>query len=565
MNSVLYSQSTSNDSLSTKDVRKIISHLHKTKQIFPVIIEGDSVFNIFEKANAESLSAHAKLCKKRVEALLLYDVYNSDYLAVKDSSEYLLITYKDSTIVEFSSITVGLLHANKSLITRKYIEKINNYFSDNQPDRIKNKIFEVLKLLAIYLVFLFVIIQLHKYAKKWIINNNNFFYKLTRLLRIRNVEEEQKENATEGFLKFVKWIFAIIIALYTYASLPAILDVFYFTRAKGRLMISYIVDPFLTFSYAFIDYIPTMINIAVIIFIFRIFIKLINYFFGELEEGNVKISGFYKEWASPTSKLVKLVLYAFLLTIIFPLLPGSGSDVFKGVTMFLGLLLSLGSTSVISNALSGLIMTYMRPFKIGDRIEVDLVTGIVVQKNLLITRVRTPKNVIITIPNAKVLSGHSKNYSTAAERSNLIIHVSITIGYDVDWRVVHKLLLSASKKTNGVLEKSGKESFVLQKSLDDYYVEYELNAYTSQAEKYIVIQSELNKNILDEFNNEGVEILSPHYRSNRMGDDITAHKVPVEKEIEDDIENKEESELDINEKISLRAKEIEDKKDEAKN
>ena len=549
----IYSQ----DSLSGKRVRKTIEHLQNDKEIFPVIINGDTIFNVYEKAGSKSKVAQVKRCKRRIEEILSHDFYYRDSLAISDSADFLLVTYGNKTLIEIGDKTARKINVKKATIARHYVARIGDYLDRIQPIVLKEKALEVLKKIAIYAFFLFLIIFVYKQTKRWILRNNNFIVKVFRLLRIHKLDEEDKERATNSVLKVIKWFFGFIIAFYSYLALPLILDVFYYTRASGRKMISYVVDPLTEFLNVFIDYIPTLIKLIIIIFIFRGFLKLVNYFFRELEVGNVTFNGFYKEWAQPTAKLVKLFLYAFLLTIIFPLLPGSGSDVFKGVSMFLGLILSLGSTSVISNALSGLIMTYMRPFKVGDRIEADNVIGVVVQRNLLMTRVRTPKNVIITIPNAKILTGHSKNFTTAAERSNLIIHSTITIGYDVDWRIVHKLLIAAAKKTNGLIEQSGKEAFVLQNSLDDYYVQYEINAYTAQADRYAFIKSELHKNIIDEFNNSSIEILSPKYVASRSGEEKTYHSVPKEEKPEDE----KEPELDINAKITMKMEQIEKEKE----
>ena len=560
---VFQTSSYSQDSIATAQVHKTIEKLHANKEIFPVVIQGDTIFNIYEKAAAKSKTAQVKRCEGRLKEILSHDFYHKEDLAISDSANYIVVTYEGNTVLEFSDITAKKLNRGKAIIADKYVEKLGEYFDRIQPIVLKEKAEKIVKYLALYFFFLFVIIFVYRYNKKWILKNHHFIHKVLRLIRIYRLEEEERENATNNLLKIVKWLYGFGIALYTYLALPWILNIFYATRERGERMIAYVVNPLFDFVNTFIDYFPTLIKLIVIIFIFRTFLKLVNYFFKELEAGNVNINGFYKEWATPTSKLVKLFLYAFLLTIIFPLLPGSGSDVFKGVSMFLGLILSLGSTSVISNALSGLIMTYMRPFKIGDRIEADNVIGIVVQRNLLMTRVRTPKNVIITIPNAKILTGHSKNFTTAAERSNLIIHSTITIGYDVDWRIVHELLIAATKKTNGLITQSGKEAFVLQTGLDDYYVAYEVNAYTAQADKYVSIQSELHSNILDEFNKAGVEIMSPHYRANRSGEEITVHEVPAEASDEKEVEKKEE-EMDINEKITMKMEQIEKEKEEEK-
>ncbi len=551
----------SQDTIKTDDIHQTINNLIDDNEAYPVVINNDTIFNIYESVFLSSKTEYVKTCKNRLNEILLHDIYYQDSIHIKDSLNYIQVAYSGNTIVEFSKITAGKLGASRSKIAEKYKEKIWEYLGRVQPGILWNKLWRVLIYLGIYIVSLLMLRFVFRFIKKWLTTNSDFLYKISTKLKIYRLKEEDKDRVVTNFMKLVKGVYWILIVFFTYIMVPGILKVFYFTRAIGDRMFGYILDPLLSFIHDFIAYIPTMIKIIVVLFIFRFFIKLLNYFFNEIEQGNIQISGFYKEWSTPTSNIIKIFVYAFLLVIIFPLLPGSGSEVFKGVSMFLGLILSLGSTSVISNALSGLIMTYMRPFKIGDRIEADNVIGVVVQKNLLITRVRTPKNVIITIPNAKILSGHSKNFTTAAERNNLIIHSTVTIGYDVDWRIVHKLLVAASKKTSGLITQSGKEAFVLQTSLDDYYVAYEINAYTAQADKYVTIQSNLHSNILDEFNAAGVEIISPHYRANRSGDENTVHSIPDES-----INKHEEKEsvMDINEKIAKKQEEIEKAKEEEK-
>jgi small-conductance mechanosensitive channel len=216
-----------------------------------------------------------------------------------------------------------------------------------------------------------------------------------------------------------------------------------------------------------------------------------------------------------------------MFVMIFPYLPGSDSAVFRGVSVFLGVLLSLGSSSLISNIMAGLVITYMRPYKVGDRIKIDDIIGEVVEKSLMITRINTIKNEDVTIPNSKVLTGYSVNYSTPTEKEGLIIHTTVTIGYDAPWRTVHELLLRAAELTDGVSESP--KPFVLQTSLDDFYISYQINAYIKDARGLLRIKSALHQNIQDEFNRSGVEIMSPHYRSERDGNPVT---IPQEWEIE---------------------------------
>jgi small-conductance mechanosensitive channel len=212
-------------------------------------------------------------------------------------------------------------------------------------------------------------------------------------------------------------------------------------------------------------------------------------------------------------------LYAFTLVFVFPYLPGSDSPAFKGVSIFLGVLFSLGSTSAIANIVAGIVITYMRPFIVGDRVKIGDSVGDIMEKNLLVTRMKTIKNEDITIPNATIINNHLWNYSKYANSIGIILHPTVTIGYDVPSEQVTKLLLQAAQKTKNLTREF--KPFVLQKSLGDFYVEYELNVYTKQPKKMAHFYSDLNKAILDEFNAAGVEILSPHYNAFRDGNAST--------------------------------------------
>jgi small-conductance mechanosensitive channel len=245
---------------------------------------------------------------------------------------------------------------------------------------------------------------------------------------------------------------------------------------------------------------------------------MVRYIFGEIENGKLEINGFHRDWAMPTFIIVKFLLYAFMLILIFPLLPGSDSNIFKGVSVFIGILFSLGSSSAIANMVAGLVITCMRPFKIGDKIKTGDITGTVIEKTLLVTRLRTILNEEITIPNSAILSGNTTNYSTFAE-TGIIVHVSVSIGYDVPWKKVHAALLEAASKIDIVLKDPA--PFVLQSSLDDFYVSYVLNVYISQPGLEDEVKSSMNQHIQDIFAEKEIEIMSPHYQAKREGNQST--------------------------------------------
>jgi small-conductance mechanosensitive channel len=260
---------------------------------------------------------------------------------------------------------------------------------------------------------------------------------------------------------------------------------------------------------------PKLITIIVIIIFFRYVLKGIHFLKTEIEKGNLKVTGFYADWANPTFQIVRVVIFAFMLVVIFPFLPGSDSPVFKGVSVFLGFLFTFGSAGSLSNIMSGLVLTYMRLFKIGDRVKIGDVLGDVIEKSMLVTRIRTIKNEIISIPNSTVMSSHTINYSSETTDKGLILYTSVTIGYDVPWRDMHKALLNAADRTDLLLKEP--KPFVLQTSLDDFYVSYQINAYTLDANEQFNIYSQLHCNIQDCCYEAGIEILSPHYTSARDG------------------------------------------------
>ncbi|RYF09473.1 MAG: mechanosensitive ion channel family protein, partial [Flavobacteriales bacterium] len=303
----------------------------------------------------------------------------------------------------------------------------------------------------------------------------------------------------------------IVIVLIIYLSLPLLFSIFPETEGWTNTLLNWILSPLRSAGAAIVNYLPDLFTVIVVYFIFKYILKAIRFFFREIRVGNVKIRGFHQDWAMPTFNILKVVLYAFMLVIIFPYLPGSSSPAFQGVSVFLGILLSLGSSSATSNMVAGLVITYMRPFKVGDRVKIGEVTGDVIEKTMLVTRIRTIKNEDVTVPNSMVLSSSTVNYSSRTKNNEpgLILHYTVTIGYDVPWKQVYELLNKAALQTIHIEKEPA--PFILQTSLDDFYISYQINAYTFQANLQAGIYSNLLENIQDIFNEAGIEILSPQY------------------------------------------------------
>ena len=340
-----------------------------------------------------------------------------------------------------------------------------------------------------------------------------------RAVKIQDFEVITADRLAAGLLFLTRGVRVVLMLLLLYFYLPLVFSFFPWTSGFAAKLTEYAVAPLRAMGSALISSLPKLIFVAVIILVMRYVIKAVGLLFAELEKGSISFEGFYPEWSQPTFKIVRFLLIAFTAIIAFPYLPGSDSPAFRGVSIFLGVLFSLGSTSAVANVVAGVILTYTRAFTVGDRVRINDNTGDVIEKNLLATHIRTIKNVEITIPNSLVLASHVLNYSAQSRDAKLILHTSITIGYDAPWRTVHELLISAALATGNVLAEP--RPFVLQTALNDFYVTYELNAFTDDPHVMSMTYSDLHQNIQDAFNKGGVEIMSPHYAQIRDGNHTT--------------------------------------------
>jgi small-conductance mechanosensitive channel len=244
------------------------------------------------------------------------------------------------------------------------------------------------------------------------------------------------------------------------------------TQDLTNTLLGWVLTPAKKLLHSIINFLPNLFTILVIYFFTSYLVKAIKYFATEIEKGNITLAAFHKEFAIPTFNILRFILYAFMLVIVFPYLPGSDSPAFQGVSVFLGILISLGSSSAINNIIAGLVITYMRPFKIGDRVKIGETIGDVIEKTTLVIRIRTIKNEDITVPNSTVLSSNTINYSANATNLGLILNTTVTIGYDVPWKDMHQALINAALRTEFILKEP--VPFVLQTSLDDFYVSYQM-------------------------------------------------------------------------------------------
>jgi small-conductance mechanosensitive channel len=337
-----------------------------------------------------------------------------------------------------------------------------------------------------------------------------------RFQRLQVLSAEQETGVLRVLTKYARYLVDLVLII---VYLIGVFSVFPQTRTVVLGILQGVLRVLGEGWQNFVSYLPNLVNLAVIAAVTYYSLRVLRFIFNEVGKATITFPGFHPEWAIPTFQLVRVAAIALALVIAFPYLPGSSSPAFQGVSLFIGALLSLGSTSIVANIVSGVVLTYTRAFRVGDRVKIADTVGDVTEKALLVTRVRTIKNVEVTIPNSLVLQSHIVNYSGMAHAQGLILNLTLTLGYDIPWRKVHEALIDAAKRTKGILPHP--PPFVFQLALDDSWVQYELNAYTDKANEMHIIYSDLNQSVQDSCNEAGIEILSPRFAALRDGNRST--------------------------------------------
>ncbi|MET3027754.1 mechanosensitive ion channel family protein [Flavobacterium sp. UW10123] len=488
---------------------------------YPVKPFKDTLFYVYHNVGSFSAKERAEYISNKIKRLYNESFFEKDSIKIVPSDVSMDIVYQSDFVI--MSVLDADAKAEKSTvknIANRNLAKIKSailYQNENYSQLPKRIGYTVLLILIIGFI-LFLVGKVFNLIKNYIVKNKARYFKGFNYNTIKILSPEKQLFL---FLRFFGFVKIVTLVLIVYLSLPILFSIFPATKDYTTMLLRWILTPAKSAVMGFLGFLPSLFTIIVIIIIFKYSLKVIKFFFDEIKLENIKIDGFYSDWALPTFNVIRLLMYAFMLVVIFPYLPGSDSPIFKGVSVFVGVLFSLGSSNAIANMVAGLVITYMRPFKVGDYIKIGDVSGEVIEKTGLVTRIRTPKFEDITIPNATVLSSTSTNYSANTKHSTngLLIHTTVTIGYDVPWKDIHAALIDAALKTE-MTEKEPKP-FVLQTSLDDFYVSYQINVYTKEPTKQPRIYSSLHQNIQDSFNAAGIEIMSPHYSALRDGNTTT--------------------------------------------
>jgi small-conductance mechanosensitive channel len=290
---------------------------------------------------------------------------------------------------------------------------------------------------------------------------------------------------------------------------------FPYSQPWSSALASYLLGVVTRLADGAIQALPGLMTVAIIFLITRAVARLATNFFREVERGTLTVAGFQPETARATRRVVVTIVWLFAITVAYPFIPGSRTDAFKGVSLFAGLLFSLGSAGLLNQIMSGLVVTYSRAMRPGEYVRVGEMEGVVTELGVLCTKIVTRKKEEIAIPNAVLVAATTTNYSRLAGVDGAILSTSVTIGYDAPWRQVHALLTLAAERTDGVRRQP--RPWVLQRTLSDFFVEYVLLFHVDHPEDRVVVLSDLHAQIQDAFNEHGVQIMSPHFEAQPEG------------------------------------------------
>ena len=511
------------DSVKLAQQRARIDSLRQFTPGVPVVVEGDTLFYLYTKRGGYTPLQRAEMIDAAIMQLGKRFTLHPDSVYIESSDIVTDLMYGNKVIASFTDQD-GLWEgrSREQLATDKrkiVVQKLKELKEEHSLWQLGKRIlYFVLVLAGQYLLF---------WLTGWLFRKLKVrIQKLkdTRLkpISIQNYELLDTQRQVNLLIFLSNLLRYVIMLLQLLITVPLLFAIFPQTKGLAYQIFSYIWNPIKNILVGIVDYIPNLFAILIICFAVKYLVRLVHYLSREVEAGRLKFGGFYPDWAMPTYHIIRFLLYAFMIAMIYPYLPGAKNGVFQGISVFVGLIISLGSSTVIGNVIAGLVITYMRPFKLGDRIQLNDTTGNVIEKTPLVTRIKTPKNEVVTIPNSFIMSSHTVNYSASAREYGLIIHSEVTIGYDAPWRQVHQLLIEAALNTPGVIDDP--RPFVLETSLSDWYPVYQINAYIREADKLAQIYSDLHQNIQDRFNEAGVEIMSPHYMAMRDGNESTIPK-----------------------------------------
>ena len=505
------------DSIKRRKQQQLIDSLRQITHGSPVVVDDDTIFYFYTKQGGQSALQRAQEAGELIERVGKKINLDPNRVYIENTDIFSDIMYDTQVLVSFTDADAmwegvtrdSLVASRKQMVVEQFHQMKSQY---GMWRMVESVLYCLLVLVAQYLLYRLTSWGFTRIEKRILRLKDTTLKAIT----IQSYEILNTEKQVKLLLVASKLVKYIIVLLQLLISLPIIFGIFPSTKGLALQLLDYFLIPIRKIFFGVIGYIPNLISIFVIWIAIKWLVRLTHYVALEIERGNLKFNNFYPEWAMPTFNIVRILLYTFMIAMTYNYLPGSDSGVFQGISVFVGIIISLGSSTLIANLMAGLVITFMRPFRVGDRIKLNDTVGDIIEKTPLVTRVKTPKNEIVTVPNSFVMSSLTTNYSSSAQEYGLIIHTDVTFGYEVPWQQVHQLMIQAALATPHI--EAEPRPFVLQTKLDDWYVVYQINAYTRHPEKMSAIYSDLHQNILDLFHEAGIEVMSPHFMGVRQSE-----------------------------------------------
>ena len=500
---------TEKDSLYKAQRQEEIKRIYSKANGAPIRLENDTIYTIYTTLGLYSPLERAEYTEKKLRKLVELPIFRKDSLKIDSNNNLLMITYQGEWIQAVSEEDAIIAHLPQIELAKSLqndiLRAVTQYREEHSMQKRIMRIGELTLLILAIATFFYLLNLLFRKIQQLLLRHSFF----EKGIKIKNYQILNKENMNYILTKVLFLLKLIVFFIVIFVSIPVGLKLFPSTQLWAERLLKLILDPLSQIGTAIVDYLPNLIIIGIIILIGRMVLKLMRYFLYEIERGALKIKGFYKEFAKPTYNILRILFICFIFIVIFPYLPGSGSSAFQGVSIFLGLLISLGSSSTISNGMAGIFITYMRAFRENDWIKVGDYIGMVIHKDSLVTRLKTINNEEVTVPNSMILSSSTMNFSSMGRTNGLVVTTQVKVRYDARLEEVDATLIAAAQATKGVTDKI--TPYIYHISLNELNATYEINAVTFEPQNMYIIKSDLIKNIYNAFRERNIELTSIEY------------------------------------------------------
>lgn len=484
-----------------------------------VVVKGKRLFYFYSNVGEYTPRQRAVMASEALQRLAENPDFEVDSIRVQETAVGTDIVSGSTVIATVTPDDAKIAQSSTTQMANNFASRVRLAVSERREENTASRMAIGIGLaIASTVILLLSLILISKFCADLVASIHRARGEKIRGLRIQNAELIGANSLADLLLTSVKFsqilLFFVLVATY----IVQVLGFFPSTKHLAKAVMANTLAPMASVWEKVLEYFPSLIMLVLITLVAYAVMGFARFFFDSLRDETIKFADFDPDWAEPTYKLSRFLILAFALMVAMPYLPGWDSPAFKQVGLVIGILVSFGSTAVVSNVMAGAVLTYTNAFKFGDRVKIGEVVGDIVEKNLFVTKVRTPKNEMISIPNGTIMTSNVTNYSTLAREKQLILYTSVTIGYDEPWEQVEACLMAAAAETKGLLTEP--KPFILQNELADFWVDYQLNVYTDLANEMPNIYSALHKKIQDKFNEAGMEIMSPHVFAVRDGNQI---------------------------------------------